>query len=147
MQSQRRVSAPCPDARAQAEFGGDQLVEGQKTIDAEKSDPVDVLAHVASTLPTLTRAERAANAKGQITTRFNSIQQIFLNFVLSQYVKVGVQELDQEKLAPLLELKCNNAIADAVTDLGRPEEIGNVFAGFQKYLYQPGTTLSNQAYG
>lgn len=24
----------------------------------------------------------------------------------------------------------------AVADLGRPEEIGKVFAGFQKYLYQ-----------
>ncbi len=28
-------------------------------------------------------------------------------------------------------------IADAVADLGRPDEIGQVFAGFQKYLYQP----------
>ena len=26
--------------------------------------------------------------------------------------------------------------ADAVADLGRPDEIGKVFAGFQKYLYQ-----------
>jgi hypothetical protein len=59
-----------------------------------------------------------------------------LDFVLSQYVKVGVQELDQEKLSPLLKLKYNNAIADAVADLGRPEEIGKVFSGFQKYLYQ-----------
>jgi type I restriction enzyme R subunit len=47
-----------------------------------------------------------------------------------------VEELDREKLSPLLKLKYNNAIADAVTDLGRPEEIGNVFAGFQKHLYQ-----------
>jgi len=30
----------------------------------------------------------------------------------------------------------NNAIADAVAELGRPEEIGRIFAGFQKYLYQ-----------
>ena len=27
-------------------------------------------------------------------------------------------------------------IADAVADLGRPEDIGTLFAGFQKYLYQ-----------
>jgi hypothetical protein len=27
-------------------------------------------------------------------------------------------------------------IANAVADLGRPEEIGQVFAGFQQYLYQ-----------
>ena len=37
---------------------------------------------------------------------------------------------------PLLKLKYNNAIADAVADLGKPEEIGKVFAGFQKYLYE-----------
>lgn len=69
-------------------------------------------------------------------SHFNSKQQAFLDFVLSQYVKVGVQELDKEKLSPLLKLKYNNAIADAVADLGKPEEIGKVFAGFQKYLYQ-----------
>ena len=51
-------------------------------------------------------------------------------------MQVGVEELDQEKLRPLLLLKYDNAIADAVVDLGRPEEIGIVFAGFQKYLYQ-----------
>jgi len=71
-----------------------------------------------------------------ISDRFSTKQQAFLDFVLSQYVKVGVGELDQEKLSPLLKLKYNNAIADAVADLGRPEEIGKVFSGFQKYLYQ-----------
>ncbi len=131
---------------AEAGFGGDQLAEMQKIIDAEKSDLFDVLAHVAYALPPLTREERAATAKVQISTHFNTKQQAFLGFVLSQYVKVGVQELDQEKLAPLLRLKYHNAIADAVADLGRPEEIGHVFAGFQKYLYQPGETLSNHAY-
>jgi type I restriction enzyme R subunit len=51
-------------------------------------------------------------------------------------VSEGVRELDQEKLTPLLRLKYHDSIADAVADLGRPEEIGNVFAGFQKFLYQ-----------
>jgi len=32
-------------------------------------------------------------------------------------------------------LKYHNSIADAVADLGNPAEIGDVFAGFQKYLY------------
>jgi type I restriction enzyme, R subunit len=54
--------------------------------------------------------------------------------VLSHYVKVGIEELEQEKLTPLLRLKYNNSIADAIADLGRPEEIGKVFAGFQQYL-------------
>jgi type I restriction enzyme R subunit len=47
-----------------------------------------------------------------------------------------VQELDQEKLTPLLRLRYHDSIADALADLGKPEEIGSVFAGFQKYLYQ-----------
>jgi type I restriction enzyme, R subunit len=66
------------------------------------------------------------------SAHFNDKQQAFLDFVLSQYVKVGVHELDKEKLSPLLQLKYNNAIAD----LGKPAEIGNVFTGFQKYLYE-----------
>ena len=41
-----------------------------------------------------------------------------------------------EKLTPLLRLKYNNAIADAMADLGQPEEIRGVFVGFQKYLYE-----------
>jgi type I restriction enzyme R subunit len=117
-------------------FGSEQMSEMQKIIDAEKSDLFDVLAHIAYALPPLTREERANNAKVVISARFSTKQQVFLDFVLSQYVKVGVQELDQEKLSPLLKLKYNNAIADAVADLGRPEEIGKLFAGFQKYLYQ-----------
>ena len=112
------------------------MAEMQKVIDAEKCDLFDVLAHVAYALPPLTREERATKAKVLISTHFNTKLQVFLDFVLSQYVKVGVQELDREKLSPLLKLKYNNAIADAVADLGRPEEIRRVFSGFQKYLYQ-----------
>ena len=117
-------------------IGHEQMAEMQRIIDAENSDLFDVLAHVAYALPLLTRQERAEKAKLKITTHFNSKQQIFLDFVLSQYVKVGVEELAQDKLSPLLKLKYHNAIADAVADLGKPEEIGKFFAGFQKYLYQ-----------
>ena len=131
-----------PDTRAKllhglAEqgFGKEQLAEMQKIIAAENSDLFDVLAHVAYALPTLSREERAEKAKVEISTHFNSKQQVFLAFVLSHYVSVGVEELEQEKLTPLLKLKYNNAIADAVADLGKPDEIGKAFAGFQKYLY------------
>jgi type I restriction enzyme R subunit len=133
-----------PDTRAKllerlAEkgFGKEQMAEMQKIIDAERSDLFDVLAHVAYALPPLSREDRASKAKVEISHHFNSKQQVFLDFVLSHYVTVGVEELDQEKLTPLLRLKYHNSIADAVADLGKPEEIGQVFAGFQKYLYQP----------
>jgi type I restriction enzyme, R subunit len=142
-EAELRALWSAPDTRAKllqglAEkgFGREQMTEMQKVIDAEKSDLFDVLAHVAYALAPLTREERATKAKVEIGNRFNTKQQVFLAFVLSHYVQVGVEELDQEKLRPLLLLKYDNAIADAVADLGRPEEIGIVFAGFQKYLYQ-----------
>ena len=75
-------------------FGADQMAEMQRIIDAEKSDPFDVLAHVAYALPPLTREERSEKAKVAISTHFNSKQPVFLSFVLSQYVSEGVQELD-----------------------------------------------------
>ena len=88
-----------PDTRAKlleglAEkgFGSDQMAEMQRIIDAEKSDLFDVLGHVAFALTPLTREERAARAKLEISTHFDSKQQAFLDFVLAQYVKVGVQQ-------------------------------------------------------
>jgi type I restriction enzyme R subunit len=138
-----RVLWSRPDTRrklleglAEKGFGKDQLAEMQKIIDAEKSDLFDVLAHVAYALAPLTREERAAKARIVITQHFNSKQQVFLDFVLAHYVTIGVEELDQAKLNPLLRLKYHDSLADAVTDLGRPEEIGRVFSGFQQYLYQ-----------
>ena len=131
-----------PDTRAKllqglAEkgFGHDQLAEMQKIIDAENSDLFDVLAHVAYALPPVTREVRAEHARVHINSHFNAKQQTFLDFVLSHYVSVGVEELNQEKLKPLLLIKYHNSIQDAVADLGQPAEIGQVFAGFQKYLY------------
>ena len=142
-EAELRALWSAPDTRkrlleglAEKGFGKDQLGEMQKIIDAEKSDLFDVLAHVACALAPLTREERAQHAKVAINHRFNSKQQTFLDFVLSHYVAVGVDELDQDKLTPLLRLKYRDSVADAVADLGRPDEIGKVFSGFQKYLYE-----------
>jgi type I restriction enzyme R subunit len=120
-------------ALAEKDFSHASLVEMQKVIEAENSDLFDVLAYVAYSLPLLTREQRAAKAKVEISTHFNSKQQVFLDFVLSHYVSEGVEELSTEKLTPLLRLKYG-AIQDAVTDLGT--DVGQAFAGFQKYLYQ-----------
>ena len=145
-EAELRALWSAPDTRkkllkglAEKGFGHEQLAEMQKIIDAEKSDLFDVLAYVAYALPPLTREERAGRAKVAISAHFNSKQQAFLDFVLAHYVGVGVEELDQEKLTPLLRLKYHNSISDAIADLGRPEEISKVFVGFQKYLYESGS--------
>ena len=143
-ETELRALWSAPDTRkmllmglAEKGFGHEQLAEMQKIIDAEKSDIFDVLAYVAYALPPLTREERATRARVVINKQFNTKQQSFLNFVLAHYVGEGVDELDQEKLTPLLHLKYFNSTSDAIADLGEPEEIRKVFVGFQKYLYQP----------
>ena len=85
-----------------------------------------------------TREERAARAKVAISAAFESEEQAFLDFVLSHYVRVGVQELDQEKLTPLLRLKYNNSIADAVAHLGKPE-VANSYRVFRRCRSPSGT--------
>ena len=117
-------------------FGKEPLAEMQKVIEAQSSDLFDVLAYVAFALAPQTRAERAAMAKTEVHLQFTDKQQAFVDFVLAQYVKEGVEELDAEKLTPLLRLRYNNAIADAVADLGSADQIRKVFVGFQKYLYE-----------
>ncbi|MEP7342264.1 MAG: DEAD/DEAH box helicase family protein [Acidobacteriota bacterium] len=134
--SEPETRARLLEGLAEKGFGKEQMAEMQKVIDAEKSDLFDVLAHVAYALPPMTREERAAKARIEISTRFNSKQQVFLDFVLSHYVSVGVEELAQEKLTPLLRLKYNNSMPDAVGDLGEARQIRNVFTSFQRFLYQ-----------
>jgi type I restriction enzyme R subunit len=122
------------DGLAETGFGRNQLAEMQRCIEAEKSDIFDVLAYIRYSTPVITREVRAEQARLHIGTEFSGKQRAFLDFVLSHYVSVGVDELDQQKLTPLLRLKYG-AIQDAVADLGQPGEIGKAFAGFQKYLY------------
>jgi type I restriction enzyme R subunit len=143
-EAELRALWSAPDTRgrllqglAEKGFGAEQLAEMQAIISAQHSDLFDVLAHVAYALPPVPREIRAQQARLYIHSRFTSKQQLFLDFVLQHYVTMGVQELAQDKLTPLLRLRYQNSIADAVADLGKPEEIGQLFAGFQKYLYEP----------
>ena len=107
----------------------------QKIIEAENSDLFDVLAYVAFAAEPVTRASRAAAAKAATVAEFTDKQQAFVDFVLAQYVNQGVDELEVEKLSPLLKLKYKNAIADAFKELGKPHEVRRMFIEFQRHLY------------
>ena len=116
-------------------FSAEPLAEVQKLIEAENSDLFDVLAYVAFEAAPETRSERASKAREVAHRQFNDKQQAFVDFVLAQYVKQGVDELDAEKLSPLLKLRYG-ALNDAIQYLGEPEQIRQVFVGFQRYLYE-----------
>ena len=65
--------------------------------------------------------------------RFYTKQQVFLDFVLSHYVSVGVDELDQEKLTPLLRLKYHDSLLTPwpiSEDRKRSEGFSVAFSGF-----------------
>ena len=114
-------------------FAKQQLQEFQRILNAENSDLYDVLAYIAFHSDIIERAERADKAKIHLID-YDPKQQEFLDFVLNQYVKQGVDELDDSKIGDLLVLKYH-AIADAKKELGDIASIRNTFIGFQTYLY------------
>ncbi len=120
---------------AEKGFGPEQLAEISRMINAEKSDVFDVLAYIGFALAPITRSERVEAHLGEIFTRYNGKLQSFLEFVLAQCINQGVEELDQEKLGHLLELKYHT-VNDAAEQLGGVPVIRETFVGFQQYLYR-----------
>lgn len=119
-----------------AGYGKEELLNLQKLIDAEKSDIFDVLEYVFnSDNKPITREERVATAENTIFATLDDKQKEFIEFVLSKYVETGVEELGEEKLSKLLELKYQS-LEDAKDILGEPTQIRSLFFDFQKYLYR-----------
>lgn len=114
-------------------FTKDQLIEFQKILNAENSDIFDVLSYVAYGSKILERVERAEKARLQFDSMDANYRE-FLEFVLSQYIRNGVEELDDEKISAFLQLKYNS-IPDAKYKLGDVKTIRNTFIDYQKYLY------------
>ncbi len=115
-------------------YGDEQLLEIRQMINAEKSDLYDVLAYIAFALSPITRGERVERHKEQIYSEYDKDIQQFIQFVLDQYIKEGIGELDQDKLPDLLELKYH-AVREAADQLGGVARIRDAFVGFQKHLY------------
>ncbi|MGE0587460.1 MAG: EcoAI/FtnUII family type I restriction enzme subunit R [Cyclobacteriaceae bacterium] len=119
----------------EAGFGKDELQILQRLVDAEKSDLLDVLEFIAYSTKPITREQRVAAAQSNIFGLLKNNEKEFLEFVLTKYVETGVEELDQEQLPHLLELKYN-AVTDAADRLGGVPRIRELFIGFQKHLYE-----------
>ncbi len=116
-------------------YGKDELEMLQKMIDAENSDFFDVLNYISFLKPIISRVERVEQAKEKIFEGLAEKQKEFLDFVLAKYEEKGVEELDEEKLPVLLNLKYH-AIANAVDALGEVDAIRSVFFDFQEVLYR-----------
>jgi type I restriction enzyme R subunit len=119
---------------AELGYGKDELETLQKMIDAEQSDLFDVLTYVSFLTQPITRKQRVKQSRAKIFEGVDGEQKEFLDFVLLKYQEKGVEELDEEKLPILLNLKYHSP-ADAISILGNVENIRSIFLGFQKNLY------------
>ena len=120
----------------QAGFSQDKLKTLQKLVDAENSDLFDVLEYVfnAENKP-ISREMRVLQSKQDILADLSESQRQFVQFVLDKYIQSGFEELDQDRLAILLQNKYHS-IAEAQQNLGGVESIRDLFIEFQKYLYR-----------
>jgi len=115
-------------------FPRSELEKVQEIINAKKSDLFDVLEFIRFNRKVLTREERVLKAKDNILNLLSEKQKDFINFILSNYIKEGIDELDIKKLPTAIRSKYNT-IEDARKILGKEEEINKVFIDFQKHLY------------
>lgn len=110
-----------------------QLEDLKKLVHGERSDLYDVLSYVAYQKSMLPRFDRAQRARIHLHN-YSPSQQEFLDFVLNQYVLSGHEELDDEKLPSLLEIRYRS-ISDAKAALGDVGSIRGLFIDFQEVLY------------
>jgi type I restriction enzyme R subunit len=120
----------------EAGFSRDKLKTLQQLVDAENSDLFDVLEYVftGDTKP-IPRQMRVAQSQENILENLTESQRQFIQFVLDKYIQSGFEELDQDKLAILLQNKFHS-LEDAQESLGTVDGIIDLFIGFQKYLYK-----------
>ena len=122
------------DRLGEAGFSRDDLAAIQALIDAQNSDLFDVLEYIAYAKPTMTRKERVEASRKRIYEELEPEQREFVDFVLSQYVDLGVDELQQERLPQLLAIKYHSQM-EGIEALGGTENARATFMGFQRELY------------
>lgn len=113
----------------------DDLNNLRQVINAENSDLFDVLQYIAYKKPAITRKERVDLAENNIYNFINKDQVEFIRFVLNNYIKEGIDELDISNLSTIINAKYGS-INEAQKELGSSSEIKEAFTDFQKYLYQ-----------
>ena len=101
------------------------MLKLQEMIDAENSDLFNVPEVISYSRKPITRSERVAIAETKIYAFLNEKQRVFVSFVLSNYIKAGVDELSIEKLPPALVSKYGG-MYEAERELGNVKDIKRV---------------------
>ena len=121
----------------EAGFPAEALMEIQRLIEAEDSDIFDVLEWVAYAVAPVSRLERAFATRPELNSALTPMQADFIHFMVERYTQTGFEELDDQKLPALLQLKYDSQ-TDGLQALGGADKAKAVFLDFQRRLYQAG---------
>jgi len=115
-------------------FDEDKLNALQEMIDAKDCDMYDVLRYIAFARETLTRGYRATNIANDFYKNLNENEEVFAKFVLDKYEKSGENELADDNLTNLLQIKYGSS-HDAVSKLESVDNIRGTYHKLQQELY------------
>ena len=118
---------------ADAGYGTDVLKQVRTLVDAEDSDLLDVLEFIAYNVEPMERKERVKKVEAYRNS-LSAVEQEFVNYIISLYIREGVEELGASKLPDIINMKYGS-ISDGVSALGGIDVARNTFLNFQKHLY------------
>lgn len=121
------------NAISEAGYTTETLNDVKKLIEAENSDLLDVFEYISFNIEPRARENRVKQTVNFVAS-LSVAEKEFVNYIIQQYIKVGVTELSVEKLPELLKTKYGT-LPDAMNSLGDLTRIRNTFYEFQKSLY------------
>ena len=114
-------------------YDKDTLCKIRTLIDAENSDLLDVLEYIAFNVEPIERKERVKKVDAYRNS-LSAVEQEFVNYIISLYIREGVEELGATKLPEIINMMYGS-ISDGVSALGGIDVARNTFLNFQKHLY------------
>ena len=115
-------------------YGEDVLKQIRSLIDAEDCDLLDVLEYIAFQKRPVNRSIRVQKAK--LYTGEQTPEQVsFIQYLVSVYVKAGIDELEADRLPKLMANKYGT-ILEGTNALGGIEQARSTFYSFQRNLYK-----------
>lgn len=115
-------------------YGIDILNQIRSLIDADNSDILDVLEYIAYNTTPIERAKRVERVVAYADT-LATAHKDFVYYIITAYVKEGINELKTDRLPELLSLKFGS-IPEGINALGSVVEAQKTFLDFQQRLYK-----------
>ena len=119
-------------------FGEEKLLMIRRIMDREDCDLYDILSFLAYHTTPLERAKRVELVRKDYYLKQSEAQQVFLDFLMNQYVQNGYKEFTMDNLPTLVNMKYGT-VDDAMQKLNmKLPEIKQSYLEFQRQIYLHG---------